>query len=105
MDMVLSSQVGFLIKIEFKENHYNFGRGKGQGKGKRKWKREGIDRSIGREYHGVAIVYSPRAFAANNDFEQSNGRLMYTIQETTYRNLCIIDGYAPQSKNPPTQRA
>ena len=26
-----------------------------------------------------------------------NGRLMYTIQETTHRNLCIIDGYAPQS--------
>ena len=84
---------------ETKENSKNTGRGKGNGKGKGKGKikRADIDRSIGHEYHGVGIVYSPKAFSANIDYEQLGSRHMYTIQHTTCKPLCIINGYAPQS--------
>ena len=49
---------GFQIKTEnSKQDNKSAGRGKG--KGEDKWEIDGIDRSIGHEYHGVAKVYSP----------------------------------------------
>ena len=85
---------------ETREKNKNTGRGKGKskGKGKGKRKRTDIDRSIGHEYHGVGIAYSPKAFSANKDYEQLGSRHMYTIQHTTFEPLCIINGYAPQSQ-------
>ena len=84
---------------ETREKLKNIGRrkGKGKGKGKGKRKRTDIDRSIGHEYHGVGIVFSPKAFSANKDDERLGSRDMYTIQHITFKPLCIINDYAPQS--------
>ena len=89
---------------ENKDKNKHSGEGQHKGKGKGKHTTEDLDRTIGHEFHGVAIAYSPRAFAANNDFEQISSRRMYTTQETTHRHLCIIDGYAPQSNKPTEEK-
>lgn len=46
------------------------------------------------------MVLIPRAMAANIDFEQINARQMCIMQKPATRTLCIIDGYAPQSRRP-----
>ena len=77
------------------------GNEKGKGIGK---KGNTSEHSLGYEYHGVGMALSPRALAANLDFEQINGRQMYVLQKSDIRHICIINGYAPQSKRPPSEK-